>query len=183
MKTATFEGFVASLKNCNITFRKWGGGGSKAVWNFSENSSVLEKVGIPYSLMHQFQLLYSFHFHFHICYHKLYFHFLLSSLFTIQCLHLLSWKVCWLDVTAHILPTTIICLRQWPWQECGQTFFLFRESPTYLQCVTFYHRRWPPPSLLNIFQELSNVNTPSQYSGTFRNITDMFVLLVFNTNP
>ena len=75
----------------------------------------------------------------------------LSSLFTIQCLHLLSWKVCWLDVTAHILPTTIICLRQWPWQECGQTFFLFRESPTYLQCVTFYHRRWPPPSLLNIF--------------------------------
>ena len=30
----------------NITFRKWGGG-SKAVWNFSENSSDLETWGIP----------------------------------------------------------------------------------------------------------------------------------------
>ena len=34
-------------KNCNITFRKWAEGGSKAVWNFSENSSVLEGEGVP----------------------------------------------------------------------------------------------------------------------------------------
>ena len=31
-----------------MIFRKWGGGGSKAVWNFSENSSVLGDVGFPY---------------------------------------------------------------------------------------------------------------------------------------
>ena len=48
MKTATFEGFVASLKNLQYNFPKMRGGGSKAVWNFSENSSVLEEVGIPY---------------------------------------------------------------------------------------------------------------------------------------
>ena len=30
-----------------MIFRKWGGGGSKAVWNFSENSSVLDVSGIP----------------------------------------------------------------------------------------------------------------------------------------
>ena len=47
MKTATFEGFVASLKNLQHNFPKRRGG-SKAVWNFSENSSVLEEVGIPY---------------------------------------------------------------------------------------------------------------------------------------
>ena len=34
-------------KNCNITFRKWAGGGSRAVWNFSENSSVLEGECVP----------------------------------------------------------------------------------------------------------------------------------------
>ena len=31
-----------------MIFRKWGGGGSKAVWNFSENSSVLETASFPY---------------------------------------------------------------------------------------------------------------------------------------
>ena len=43
-----FEGFVY-IKNCNICiFRKWEGrGGSKAVWNFSENSSVLVPCSIP----------------------------------------------------------------------------------------------------------------------------------------
>ena len=35
-----------SSKNCNIIFRKWGGG-SKVVWNFSENSSVLVGGGFP----------------------------------------------------------------------------------------------------------------------------------------
>ena len=38
-------------KNLQHNFPKmrggWGGG-SKAVWNFSENSSVLKEVGIPY---------------------------------------------------------------------------------------------------------------------------------------
>ena len=48
MKTATFESFVASLKNLQHNFPKMRGG-SKAVWNFSENSSVLEEVGIPKS--------------------------------------------------------------------------------------------------------------------------------------
>ena len=33
---------------CNMIFRKWGGG-SKAVWTFSENSSVLDVSGIPKS--------------------------------------------------------------------------------------------------------------------------------------
>ena len=33
-------------KICNMIFRKWGGV-SKAVWNLSENSSVLEEVGFP----------------------------------------------------------------------------------------------------------------------------------------
>ena len=54
-------------KNCNITFRKWGGG-SKAVWNFSENSSVLEEVGIPYQQdlinpwdsIHQWRCMYNY---------------------------------------------------------------------------------------------------------------------------
>ena len=52
MKTATFEGFVASLKNLQYNFPKMGGG-SKVVWNFSENSSVLEEVGIPKKSMIQ----------------------------------------------------------------------------------------------------------------------------------
>ena len=47
MKTATFESFIASLKKLQHNFPKMRGGGSKAVWNFSENSSVLEEVGIP----------------------------------------------------------------------------------------------------------------------------------------
>ena len=38
---------VASLKNLQHKFPKMRGGGSKAVWNFSENSSVLEGVGVP----------------------------------------------------------------------------------------------------------------------------------------
>ena len=36
-------------KNLQHNFLKMRGGGSKAVWNFSENSSVLEEVGIPQS--------------------------------------------------------------------------------------------------------------------------------------
>ena len=43
----TFEGFVASLKKLQHNFPKMRGGGSKAVWNFSENSSVLEGVSVP----------------------------------------------------------------------------------------------------------------------------------------
>ena len=43
---ATFESFVASLKNRNINFRG-GGGRSKAVWNFSENSSILKMQRVP----------------------------------------------------------------------------------------------------------------------------------------
>ena len=35
-------------KNCNIVFRKWGGWGPKAVWNFSENSSDLLAGPFPY---------------------------------------------------------------------------------------------------------------------------------------
>ena len=35
-------------KECNIIFRKWGGG-AKAVWNFSENSSVLVAWPVPQS--------------------------------------------------------------------------------------------------------------------------------------
>ena len=31
-----------------MIFRKMRGGGSKTVWNFSENSSVLEGKGVPY---------------------------------------------------------------------------------------------------------------------------------------
>ena len=34
-------------KNCNIVFRKWGGWGPKAVWNFSENSSDLVAGSFP----------------------------------------------------------------------------------------------------------------------------------------
>ena len=41
---------VASLKNLQHNFPKMRGGGSKAVWIFSENSSVLEEVGIPKTL-------------------------------------------------------------------------------------------------------------------------------------
>ena len=37
---------IFSEKKRNMIFRKWGGG-SKAVWNFSENSSVLEGLGFP----------------------------------------------------------------------------------------------------------------------------------------
>ena len=35
-------------KNLQHNFPKMRGGGSKAIWNFSENSSVLEGVGFPY---------------------------------------------------------------------------------------------------------------------------------------
>ena len=42
------HGFVASLKNLQCNFPKMRGrGGSKAVWNFSENSSILDVRGIP----------------------------------------------------------------------------------------------------------------------------------------
>ena len=34
-------------KKLQHNFPKMRGGGSKAVWNFSENSSVLEGVGVP----------------------------------------------------------------------------------------------------------------------------------------
>ena len=34
-------------KNRNI-FPKKGRGGSKAVWNFSKNSSIMERTGVPY---------------------------------------------------------------------------------------------------------------------------------------
>ena len=34
-------------KKGNIIFRKLGRGGSKAVWNFSENSSVLVALPVP----------------------------------------------------------------------------------------------------------------------------------------
>ena len=37
-----------SEKKCNMIFQKWRGGESKAVWNFSKNSSVLEVRGFPY---------------------------------------------------------------------------------------------------------------------------------------
>ena len=40
-----FEGFVASLKNSQYNFPKMRG--SKAVWNFSENSYILEGKGVP----------------------------------------------------------------------------------------------------------------------------------------
>ena len=36
------------IKKIAILVSKNEGGGSKAVWNFSENSSVLEGVGVPY---------------------------------------------------------------------------------------------------------------------------------------
>ena len=43
---------VASLKNLQHNFLKMRGeGGSKAVWNFSENSSVLDGVGFPNGLI------------------------------------------------------------------------------------------------------------------------------------
>ena len=38
---------ISVIKICNITFRKWGGG-SKAVWNFSENSSDFLAGPFPY---------------------------------------------------------------------------------------------------------------------------------------
>ena len=49
------KNFVANLvrfgpvskKNCNIFFRKRGGGGSEAVRKFSRNSSIFEKTGFP----------------------------------------------------------------------------------------------------------------------------------------
>ena len=37
-----------SLKYVQYDLRKWGGRGSKAVWNFSENSSVLVAKVFPY---------------------------------------------------------------------------------------------------------------------------------------
>ena len=41
--------FVAILsQNPQYDFPKMRGGGSKAVWNFSENSSVLETPSVPY---------------------------------------------------------------------------------------------------------------------------------------
>ena len=43
----TFEGFVASLKNLQYNFPKMRGGGPKAVWNFSENSFILEGKVVP----------------------------------------------------------------------------------------------------------------------------------------
>ena len=39
--------FRLCLKNLQHNFPKMRGGGSKAVWNFSENSSGLEGVGFP----------------------------------------------------------------------------------------------------------------------------------------
>ena len=39
---------VARLKKLQYNFPKMRGGGSKAVWNFSENSSILEEKGVPY---------------------------------------------------------------------------------------------------------------------------------------
>ena len=45
---ATFEGFVASLKKLQYNFPKMRGGESKAIWNFSENPSVLEAPHVPY---------------------------------------------------------------------------------------------------------------------------------------
>ena len=39
-------------KNLQLNFfENDGGGGSKAIWNFSKNSSVLEGVGVPYTRM------------------------------------------------------------------------------------------------------------------------------------
>ena len=46
LKTATFEGFVASLKKLQHNLPKMRGG-SRAVWNFSENSAVLEAPPVP----------------------------------------------------------------------------------------------------------------------------------------
>ena len=34
-----------------MIFRKWGGGGSKAIWNFSKNSSLLETPPFPYGAL------------------------------------------------------------------------------------------------------------------------------------
>ena len=43
--------FVAILsRNPQYDFPKMRGGGSKAVWNFSGNSSVLETPSVPYPL-------------------------------------------------------------------------------------------------------------------------------------
>ena len=42
-------------KNLQYDFPKNEGGGSKTVWNFSENSSVLEGKGVPYSLIAWYQ--------------------------------------------------------------------------------------------------------------------------------
>ena len=33
--------------NCTVIFQKWGSGGSKAVWNFAEKSSVLVASSVP----------------------------------------------------------------------------------------------------------------------------------------
>ena len=38
------------MKNPQHDFPKMRGGGSKAVWNFSENSSVLERGSFPYNV-------------------------------------------------------------------------------------------------------------------------------------
>ena len=42
---------IAVIKSCNIIFQKWGGGaggGGRAVWNFSKNSSDLVAPPFPY---------------------------------------------------------------------------------------------------------------------------------------
>ena len=44
------QGFLSMKfeeKNCNMIFRKWGGGGSKAVWNILENSFLLLTPSVP----------------------------------------------------------------------------------------------------------------------------------------
>ena len=44
------QGFLSlkfEEKNCNMIFRKWGEGGSKAGWNFSENSTLLVWPPVP----------------------------------------------------------------------------------------------------------------------------------------
>ena len=46
MVPATFEGFVAIIKNLQYNFPKTRGG-SKAIWNFSEKTSVLVGSSVP----------------------------------------------------------------------------------------------------------------------------------------
>ena len=44
-------------KNLQYDFLKMMGGGSKAVWNFFENSSILEGKGVPNSLKKFYQAM------------------------------------------------------------------------------------------------------------------------------